>query len=40
MGKGSAMAKRKQNSWLQTLYVFSGGMAVWLGLMGALALHG
>jgi hypothetical protein len=34
------MAKQHRNTWLQTLYIFSGGMAVWFGLMGMLALHG
>ena len=34
------MSTTTRKSWLQTLYVFSGGMVVWLGIMGALALHG
>jgi len=29
-----------KKSWMQTLYVFSGGMAVWFGIVGGLALHG
>lgn len=29
-----------RKSWLHTLYVFAGGMVVWFGIMGALALHG
>lgn len=29
-----------RKSWLQTLYVFAGGMTVWVGILGGVALHG
>jgi hypothetical protein len=29
-----------KKSWMQTLYVFAGGMVVWLGIVGGVALHG
>ena len=32
--------RKLDKSWRQTFYVFSGGMAVWLGLMLSVALHG
>lgn len=34
------MAAETRKSWLQTLYVFAGGMLVWVGFMAGLALHG
>ena len=34
------MSMMKRKSWLQTLYIFSGGMVLWFGIVGGLALHG
>lgn len=38
-GEGEVMVTLRK-SWRQTLYVFAGGMTVWFGLLGAVALHG
>lgn len=29
-----------RKSWRRTLYIFSGGMIVWLGIVAAVALRG
>lgn len=34
------MVMRARSSWRQTLYIFAGGMIVWFGILGAVALHG
>ena len=34
------MAAATRKTWLQTLYVFAGGMLVWFGILASVALHG
>lgn len=34
------MAAATRKTWLQTLYVFAGGMLVWFGILAGVALHG
>lgn len=36
----TATYSASKKSWMQTLYVFAGGMTVWVGILGGLALHG